>query len=83
MVDQNFVRDMHESEVDRQLVEATIAMAHALKLKVVAEGVEINDPLELLKSLKCDFVQGYLFCLPLKYKDMSLFISDYSASHSN
>ena len=80
-VDQSFVRDMHDSQVDRQLVEATIAMAHALELTVVAEGVEQIDQLELLKSLKCDFVQGYLFCKPLKYNEMSLFIRDHKVSN--
>ncbi|MDQ7050971.1 MAG: EAL domain-containing protein, partial [Enterobacterales bacterium] len=78
-VDQSFVKDMQNSPVDKQLVEATIAMAHALELKVVAEGVEQNDQLEILKSLKCDYIQGYLLCKPLQYPEMCDFIRTHNA----
>ncbi|WP_455210752.1 EAL domain-containing protein, partial [Kaarinaea lacus] len=48
---------------------ATIAMAHSLNLKVIAEGVENKAQLEFLKSLGCDIVQGYLISKPLKAAD--------------
>lgn len=45
-------------------VSAIIILAHALKLKVVAEGVETNEQFRLLLSLNCDNMQGYLFSTP-------------------
>jgi EAL domain-containing protein (putative c-di-GMP-specific phosphodiesterase class I) len=47
------------------LVATIISLAHALKLKVVAEGVETAEQLSLLKSLHCDEFQGYLFGKPV------------------
>ena len=58
-VDCEFVRDMNTDPNDRLIVEATINMAHALNMKVVAEGVENRQQLMLLKQLGCDIVQGY------------------------
>src|SRR3972149_1142980 len=60
-VDQSFVRDVTIHPDDDAIVSATIAMAHSLRLKVVAEGVETPQQLEFLRSLKCDEMQGYLF----------------------
>jgi len=78
-VDQAFVKDMQTNQINRQLVEATIAMAHALDLKVVAEGVEQKDQLEILKSLNCDYIQGYLLCKPQKHSEISQFITTHTA----
>ena len=47
------------------IVEAIIAMAHRLKLKVVAEGVETVEQLEFLKKANCDVIQGYLLGKPM------------------
>ena len=50
---------------DFVLSEAIIVMAHKLGLKVVAEGVETAEQLELLSGINCDFVQGYFFSRPV------------------
>lgn len=59
-IDCQFIRDMNKDPNDRLIVEATINMAHALNMKVIAEGVETRQQLETLRQLKCDMVQGYL-----------------------
>ncbi len=64
-IDRMFIKDLPSDNDDTAIVEATIALAHALHLRVVAEGVETIDQLKLLKSLKCEEVQGYYFCKPL------------------
>lgn len=64
-LDQSFVRDLHEDEDDRAIAEAVIAMAHSLKLKVVAEGVETQDQLTFLKEKRCDRMQGFFFSRPV------------------
>ncbi|MCF6155718.1 MAG: EAL domain-containing protein [Candidatus Brocadia sp.] len=60
-----FVRDIVKNNDDKAIVASVIAMAQSLKFKVIAEGVETDDQLSLLKQLQCDEVQGYLFCKPL------------------
>jgi EAL domain-containing protein (putative c-di-GMP-specific phosphodiesterase class I) len=64
-VDQSFVRDLSEEPGETAIVSAIISMARALALRVVAEGVENETQLALLKSLGCDEYQGYLFSEPL------------------
>jgi diguanylate cyclase (GGDEF)-like protein len=63
-IDRSFVRDL-DCEVDASIVQAIISLAHSLKLKVVAEGVETPVQLQYLRSLGCDQYQGFHFSPPL------------------
>jgi EAL domain-containing protein (putative c-di-GMP-specific phosphodiesterase class I) len=60
-IDKSFILRMVEDSADQRLVTAIVALAHQFDLKVVAEGVETRECLELLRSLGCDCAQGYLF----------------------
>ncbi|RDH82352.1 MAG: hypothetical protein DIZ80_08640 [endosymbiont of Galathealinum brachiosum] len=64
-IDRTFIKDTPVDQDDVAIVEAIIAMAHRLKLKVVAEGVETNEQLEFLKNAKCDVIQGYFLGKPM------------------
>ncbi|MGL5278522.1 MAG: sensor domain-containing protein [Cetobacterium sp.] len=64
-IDKSFIWGMKDSEEYRTLVKLCIDTANALNLKVIAEGVETVEDLGLLKSMKVDFIQGYLFSKPL------------------
>ncbi|BAZ93609.1 uncharacterized protein FOKN1_1210 [Thiohalobacter thiocyanaticus] len=64
-IDRSFVQEITRNSNDLELVRATIAMAHSLGLKVVAEGVETEDQLNRLKEQGCDYAQGYLFGRPV------------------
>jgi len=64
-IDRSFVQDLVHDPSDRAIIQALIAMAHGLNLKVVAEGVETFEQYELLHSLQADALQGYLFAQPL------------------
>jgi len=64
-IDRSFVIDMDAGREGSAMVAAIISLAHSLELKVVAEGVETQDQLRLLRSLHCDEFQGYLFGKPV------------------
>jgi diguanylate cyclase (GGDEF)-like protein len=63
-IDRSFISRLDQEGRDRHLVEAIIGMARALRLTVVAEGVETGEQLELLAGLGCQRAQGYLFAPP-------------------
>jgi EAL domain-containing protein (putative c-di-GMP-specific phosphodiesterase class I) len=64
-VDRSFIKDIPSDSGDKQITRAIIAMAHNLRLRVVAEGVETADQLKFLRGLRCDTVQGYYLHRPL------------------
>jgi len=64
-IDQSFVRGIPANPDDCAIVEAIVAMAHSLELKVVAEGVETQEQSEFLRKLGCDQIQGYVFSKPI------------------
>ncbi len=69
-VDRSFVRDIVADSDDASITRAVITMAHHLKLKVVAEGVETAEQLAMLISHQCDVIQGYFFARPLPADQM-------------
>ncbi len=70
-IDRSFIKDVTINPDDAAIVRATIAMAHSLKLKVVAEGVETRSQLAFLLNNGCDEVQGFYFCKPLTEKEFT------------
>lgn len=64
-LDQAFVRDITHDEDDLAISRAIIAMAHLLRLEVIAEGVETQSQLSLLAALDCDIAQGYFHSRPV------------------
>jgi EAL domain-containing protein (putative c-di-GMP-specific phosphodiesterase class I) len=64
-VDRSFVGDIPNDQDDTAITAAIIAMAHSLRLRVVAEGVETEEQIEYLRQQQCDMGQGYIFCRPI------------------
>jgi EAL domain-containing protein (putative c-di-GMP-specific phosphodiesterase class I) len=70
-IDRSFVARMLEPDGTRCIVEAIITLAHNLGIKTVAEGVESEEQLTLLRSIGCDLIQGFFFSKPLSALDAS------------
>ncbi len=64
-IDRRFVHNLGSSPESIALCEAIIVMAHKLNMKVIAEGIETEEQLDLLKQIDCDYGQGYLFSQPI------------------
>jgi len=64
-IDRSFVKDVATDPEDKALIEAMIAMAHGLNIKVVGEGAETREQVDFLRSRNCDAVQGYYFSKPI------------------
>lgn len=70
-IDKSFVQNLSSDSDDLTLCEAMIVMAHKLNLKVIAEGIETWNQLQLLKDIGCDFGQGYLFSKPIPATELN------------
>jgi len=75
-IDRSFVQDLEASTDARAIVEAIVRLAHALGLKVVAEGVETEAQRDVLTDLQCDELQGYLFARPMPPKVLAEWAHD-------
>src|SRR6266508_1180065 len=77
--DRTFVAGI-DAESDRAIVDAVIALAHGLRISVVAEGIETEAQFELLREMGCDVGQGYLFARPLPATEAGRLLSGRRAS---
>jgi EAL domain-containing protein (putative c-di-GMP-specific phosphodiesterase class I) len=73
-LDRSFVREAGDQTRGIAVIDAVIALAHRLQLKVVAEGIETLDQWRLLRSIGCDAGQGYLFSAPLAMETFEAFV---------
>jgi EAL domain-containing protein (putative c-di-GMP-specific phosphodiesterase class I) len=74
-IDRSFIITMLEDPDTMVLVSTIVSLAHSLRLKVVAEGVDSEDQAVFLRSLHCDEMQGYLFSRPLPIEKMTALLS--------
>jgi len=80
-IDRSFIMDLEHSADARAVVDAVIKLAHALGLKVVAEGVENQRQQKVLEDMQCDELQGFLFAKPMSGRALLLWaINDRSES---
>jgi EAL domain-containing protein (putative c-di-GMP-specific phosphodiesterase class I) len=81
-IDRSFVRDITTDADDAAIVDAVISLAHSLRLRVIAEGVETIEQLEFLNSRGCDEVQGYLYSRPLPVTGIEAWLREFSSESS-
>ena len=82
-IDRAFIREIATSREDAEIVRAIITLAHSLRLKVVAEGVETDDQLRFLRSLGCDIYQGYLCSPPVEPDQFAMLVREQSDAAVN
>ena len=75
-IDRSFINNMLSSSDDTSIVSAIISLAHSLNLQVIAEGVETLEQANLLKLLRCDQFQGYLFSPPVPFPDIEFMLTE-------
>ncbi|PPC78044.1 hypothetical protein C4K68_07280 [Pokkaliibacter plantistimulans] len=78
-IDRSFISDLTSKPGQAEIVESIINLAHALQLKVVAEGVETEEQLAHLQKVRCDEVQGFLLSKPLPEERFVQLLRQYSA----
>jgi diguanylate cyclase (GGDEF)-like protein len=80
-IDRAFISQLHVSEQDRAIAKLIIEMSHQLGFKVVAEGVENHEQLQILQDMDCDLLQGFFFSRPLKVADYQDFLSSMASKN--
>jgi len=79
-IDRTFIRDLPGDSDDAAITQAILAMAHSLRLVVVAEGVETAEQMRFLLDNHCDEIQGYYFSRPQPANDFALLLRDYATA---
>ena len=74
-IDRSFVISMLDDPSAMTLVSTIISLAHALRLEVVADGVESEEQAKILRLVRCDQMQGYLISRPIPFDDMTTFLA--------
>ena len=73
-IDQSFVRELKNVPQDLAIISAVITLGKGFNLQVVAEGIETQEQLNLLKDLQCEIMQGYFFSHPLPVDEATNFL---------
>jgi EAL domain-containing protein (putative c-di-GMP-specific phosphodiesterase class I) len=82
-IDRSFVSQMIENEENFQIVRTIVSLAQNLGMDVVAEGVETEEQLALLRQLDCENGQGFFFSNPLEASELDEFIASFSLKHES
>jgi EAL domain-containing protein (putative c-di-GMP-specific phosphodiesterase class I) len=69
-IDKSFILGLPDSSEDVAITQAVIAMSHNLNIKVIAEGVEEIEQIELLRDYGCDFIQGFYYARPMPFDQL-------------
>lgn len=74
-IDKSFIDKINKFNNNQNLIEVIMMIAKKMNLKTVAEGVELKEQVEYLKSVKCDLIQGYYYSKPIKLEEFIEYIN--------
>lgn len=74
-IDQRFFLEFDSLEKQAAVIASIVDLARRLEMTTIAEGIETEDQVEMLRNLKCDYIQGYIFAKPMKENDFVDYIS--------
>ncbi|WP_249659882.1 putative bifunctional diguanylate cyclase/phosphodiesterase [Lysinibacillus fusiformis] len=80
-IDRSFIQHIGSLDEKQAVVDAIIQMSHRLKMKVVAEGVEQAQQVDILRKMNCDIIQGYYYSKPLPLNDLIEFMEYWEIEH--
>ena len=69
-IDRSFITDISTDNGAQVIVQSTLLMAQSLGIKVIAEGIETQDQMEMLKAMKAEYGQGYYFSQPISGEEL-------------
>ena len=75
-IDKSFIDEMNSGESSKQYVATIISIGHIMNLEVISEGVEDPEQLETLRSIGCDYIQGYIWGKPLPQEEADALVCD-------
>ena len=81
-IDQAFVAQLSESEANNRVIEAIVALGKAMRLEVVAEGVETDQQYAIVRRLGCDLVQGFFIARPMPADQLLTWVDGYEDTQS-
>jgi diguanylate cyclase (GGDEF)-like protein len=81
-IDQDFIAQLSDSEANSRVIEAIVALGKAMKLEVIAEGVETEQQYAIVRRLGCDLVQGYFIARPMPADQLLTWIDGYEDTQS-
>jgi EAL domain-containing protein (putative c-di-GMP-specific phosphodiesterase class I) len=82
-IDRSFINEITARADDASIVQAIVSLAHSLRLKVIAEGVETIAQLDFLKSIGCDQYQGFHFSRPLPVREFETLMRGIQGKHKS
>lgn len=80
-IDRSFIQHIGSLDEKQAVVDAIIQMSHRLKMKVVAEGVEQAQQVDILRKMNCDIIQGYYYSKPLPLNELMEFMEYWEIEH--
>lgn len=80
-IDQSFIRNMLDNQDDLAIIQGVLGLAHAFNRNVIAEGVESNTHVQVLKTIGCEMIQGYVIAKPLAFDSFLRWCKEWSSAH--
>ena len=76
-LDMKFVQNCYDQKRSQKIIESMVSLAYNLNMLVIAEGVETEEQVTMLRQMGCDIIQGFFFARPMPVDDFEKYIEEY------